>query len=75
MSVDVLFSITIPVLSRHHIFMLHSRQRVGELLGFGLEDLVVGVLDLDVLFLYDGFDPFVIFEIQSFVCDRFEECD
>ena len=63
MRVDVLLSVSVPVLSRHHVFMLYSCQRVGQLDRVRLEDLIIGVLDLDVLLLDDSFDTLVILEV------------
>ena len=55
--------------------MLHSRQRIGQLDWVRLEDLIVGVLDLDVLLLDDGFHALVILEVQALVCHGLKECD
>ena len=73
--VDVLLSVAVPVFPRHHVFMLHSRQRIGQLDWVRLEDLIVGVLDLDVLLLDDGFHALVILEVQALVCHGLKECD
>lgn len=62
-SVHVLLPITIPVLSSHHVFMLHSRLWVREHFGLWQEDLVVRVLNLNVYLLDDSFHALMILKI------------
>ena len=63
LSVDVFFGITVPIFSRHDVFVLHARQRISQSLCLWLEDLVVWVLYLNVLFLNDSFNTFVVLEV------------
>ena len=75
MGIDVLLSITIPVLSSYDILMLNSCLWVRKQVWVRLENLVVGVLNFNVLLLNYGFHSLVILEVKTFLCDRLQVID